>query len=59
MTTTADNKRDEAKEHLKQSLKCLKEVLDPDTWGHDQFKDSYMEDVEEVYMSILLSVKKL
>ena len=35
--TTADDRRDEAKEHISKACTCLLEAVDPDTWGSSDF----------------------
>jgi hypothetical protein len=51
--TTADKKIREAKEHLSDAYKCLLEVLDEDCWGHNEFKEGYIDQVQEVAFKIL------
>lgn len=38
MRTTADEKKDEAKDHITDAYRLLLEVLDSDTYGHDEYK---------------------
>ena len=59
VTTTADEKIRSAKEHLSAAYKDLLEVLDEDTWGHDDFIDGYIDTVAEVTIEILKIKKKL
>jgi hypothetical protein len=33
--TTADDKRDDAKEHIEKAYKCLLETLNPETWENN------------------------
>lgn len=57
--TTADEKRDEAKEYINKAYKCLMEVLDEDTWGNSDFNNDYLDDVSEVALKLLKLKKKL
>lgn len=41
--TSADEKRDEAKEHIEQAYKCLLNILDTDIWGSEQYNNEYIE----------------
>lgn len=59
VVTTADNRRDEAKEHINEAYKCLIEMLDEDTWGYDQYTDVYIETVEEVMLELRRLKRKL
>jgi len=51
--TTADEKRDEAKYHINMAYECLLEVLDPDTWGHNEYDDKYFETIEKTLIKLL------
>jgi hypothetical protein len=57
--TTADEKRDEAKEYIKQAYKCLTEALDDDTWGAKDYRESYIETMEEALDSLRKMSRKL
>lgn len=59
VTTTADDKIREAKENLSNAYKALMIVLDDDTWGHNEFREGYMDEVQEVAMDILKLKRKL
>ena len=59
VTTTADERLAEAKEHLNDAYKCLMEVCNPETWGHNDFKDEYLEKLFEVNIDILKIKNKL
>ena len=59
VTTTADEKIREAKDKLTEAYKALLTVLDEDTWGHGEFKEGYMDTVQEVAMEILKWKRKL
>lgn len=45
--TTADEKISEAKDLIKQSYVCLQKALDEDTWGSQDYKDTYIEAIED------------
>ena len=51
--TTADDRRDEAKEYIEKAYKCLLEVLDPETWGSEDFNKDYIATVEEALVSLI------
>ena len=57
--TTADDKIDEAREHIKQAYKCLIEVVDEDTWGSKDYKESYIEKIEGVVTDLRKMSRKL
>jgi len=57
--TTADNKNDEAKELIKQAYKCLLEALDEDTWGAKEYKESYIETMEDAVDTLRRLSRKL
>ena len=59
VTTEADNNISEAKEHLSKAYSKLLNVLDEDTWGHADFKDSYIDDVQMVVIELLKLKRKL
>lgn len=51
--TPADEKRDEAKEHISEAYKCLLDTLNPDTWGSDQFSKEYIATMEESLLMLI------
>ena len=55
--TSADAKRDEAKEHIKDALKCLTEVTD-ETWGYEDYNDDYKDKLEES-INLLRKIKRM
>lgn len=59
MTTTADGKIRHAKELMSEAYKELLIVLDEDTWGHDEFKEGYIDEVQEVALEILKLKRRL
>jgi len=56
--TSADEKRDEAKEHIKDALKCLTEVTDDETWGYEDYSDDYKDKLEES-INLLRKIKRM
>ncbi len=59
VTTTADTKKEEAKEHLSDAYKALLTVLDENTWGHSDFNKDYIDTIHEVALEILKLKRKL
>ena len=57
--TTADEKIKKAKDLISEAYKELLIVLDEDTWGHDTFTEEYINQVEEVTMTLLKLKRKL
>lgn len=57
--TTADEKRDEAKEYIDKAYKCLMGVLDKDTWGHSDYNESYISDIEKITLELIKIKRKL
>jgi hypothetical protein len=51
--TTADEKRDKAKEHVDLAYKYLLEALDPGTWGSDDFNKDYISTMEESLLKLI------
>lgn len=52
MRTRFDELRDSVKEKLKEVDKELLEMLNPDTWGHDDVRSSYIDVLGEVMLQI-------
>ena len=50
--TTADDRRDEAKEYIAKAYKCLLEAVDEDTWGSNDYNSEYIEKMEEALVSL-------
>lgn len=46
--TTCDELIDEAKDHIKQANKKLKEALDEDTWGYSEYRKDYILNLHKV-----------
>lgn len=59
VTTTADEKIRKAKELMSEAYKELLMVLDEDTWGHNEYREGYIDDVQEVAMELLKLKRKL
>jgi hypothetical protein len=57
--TTADEKRDQAKELIKQAYKCLQEALEEDTWGFQDYSVEYNEKMEEALVVLRKLQKEL
>lgn len=57
MRTTADEKLHSAKEHIKDAIKCLSEIVVDECYGHDEYDESWKR---EFYDSLkdLISIKK-
>jgi hypothetical protein len=53
VTTTADEKIIEAREHIRVAHVKIMEVLNPDTWGYDQYSPEYIEDLHKCAMKII------
>lgn len=53
VTTTADEKLQETKDHLWNAYKSLMVVLDPNTWGHEDYKQEYIEKLHTLAMKML------
>lgn len=51
--TTADENREEAKEHLKKAYDCLISVLNTETWGNDQYTDEYIDKIHKTSLQLL------
>lgn len=52
MTTTADEKRVEAKEHIQKATEALKEFLHDDTWGRKEYSDEFIEKIENALLQL-------
>lgn len=57
--TTADEKLDEAKDLINQAYKLLLEVLNPDTYGSDEYEEEYINTVHESVLDLLKIKRKL
>lgn len=52
VTTTADEKLQSAKDHLKEASIDILEILHPDTWGHSDYKEEFIATLEEVLIQL-------
>lgn len=50
--TTADKKREEALEHVDKAYRLLMEVLDPTTWGSDEYNKEYILKMEKALLRL-------
>ncbi len=59
MTITFDELVEEAKFHVREANKKLKQALDEDTWGYSDMKDEYLLQLQDVQnqLNILLLTK--
>jgi hypothetical protein len=55
--TEADDAIDRAKDHINSAYKELSKALDKDTWGSDDYKEEYMDKVQEAAL-LLLKIKR-
>lgn len=59
ITTSADEKRDEALDHLNKAYLCILEVINPDTFGGDEYSDDYIEEMERAAITLVGLKRKL
>lgn len=59
VTTTADEAIHRATDHLESAYKDLLAVVNPDTWGHSDFKKEYIDDIFEAISLIMNAKRKL
>ena len=59
VTTTSDEKLDDARNHILSAQKLLMEALHPDTWGHDDYDDEFIEKILEVSVELIKLSRKL
>lgn len=55
--TKFDELVDEAKDHIKQANKKLKEALDEDTWGYSDVTNEHLENLEEVQRQLTMFLR--
>jgi len=53
VTTRADEHLDSAKDHLKLTIKELLAFLDEDTWGNEDYRDTYKVKASEVLSELI------
>lgn len=51
-TTAADEHLNKARNHLQKMRKELFEVLDPKTWGHNEFEDDFIDALHDAIPKI-------
>ena len=56
--TTADEKLDEARVSIDNAYKNLLTVLNPDTWGSDEFNDAFLSKIHQAAFK-LIEIKNL
>jgi len=59
MTTTVDEKRQEAKDKLDEAYKALLIVLDKDTWGHSDLTEEYVDKIADIAFQVLKLSRKI
>ena len=59
VVTTADERRDEAKDYIEKAYNCLIEATDDDTWGADEYEESYIETLEEIAIQLRKLKRKI
>lgn len=57
--TTADEKIDSAKDHIRQAYKDIHDALDEDTWGSDEYGNDFVKKLHEVEVSLFEIKQKL
>jgi len=67
--TTADEKKDSAKENISNAIKILREVysdldatLNPEVWGTNEWNDEYRDKLENAYSEVtnmILDLRKI
>lgn len=59
VTTTADEKRDQAKQCVLDAAKALDEMIDPSTWGSDEFKKEYLIEMTKIAYELKLIYRRM
>lgn len=59
VTTTADERLEDARENVIDAVKNLHKFLDPDTWGHDDYTEEFKSEVLETCKQLLDIREKL
>lgn len=57
--TTSDEKLDDARNHILSAQKLLLEVVHPDTWGHDEYSDEFVEKILEASIELIKLSRKI
>lgn len=50
--TTADDKLDEVIDNINDAYKNIMVVIDPNTWGSEEFKSEYLFKLEEIAIKL-------
>ncbi len=53
VTTTADERLDDAKRGIREAVLSLNEILVGECWGHDQWNEEYRAKMREAYAALL------
>jgi len=56
--TSADEKRDEAKDHIVDAIKRLTEIVNDEIWGYDDYNEEYKDKLDES-ISLLRKIKRM
>ena len=59
IVTTADERRDDAKDYIEKAYKCLIEATDDDTWGANEYREDYKETLEEIAIQLRKLKRKI
>ncbi len=57
--TTADKNILQAKEKIGEACELLLNVLDEDTWGHNDLREQYINTIHEITVELLKLKRKL
>lgn len=50
--TTAEEKLEEAKQHLSEARRCVADALEPTTWGYENFSKEKLDLLEQTLMTL-------
>ena len=53
VTTTADEQKDSAIEHIKEAIKNLGEIIINQCWGHDDYSDDYSTGLKQSLIELI------
>ncbi len=59
MNTTADNKRDEAIEHIRDSIKLLSEIIVGEEGGYSDYTEGYKNELQEALNQLITIRNKI
>jgi hypothetical protein len=57
--TTFDEKRDTAKSYIRRAIENLTECVNPSTYGYEEKREEYIDQVVDVLAELLKSERKL